>query len=183
MAKSELEAGQEVSSVEKIVLGREFYHASWILEGYKELVQKFDTITDDEAINIQLLTAIKLFRIREIMQRQSLTSALRAVEGVFSEELSAIREEEIKYSTEQEKALVKEDEMRRRESEEHQVLLLTIAQAEEEERRGEVSSNFNPFGFGATSSPFASIWPEPAPAFPRPPSPPAPAASRKNKRR
>ena len=129
---------------EKIILGREFYYSSWILTGYKELVQKSDTITDDEAINIQLPTAIHLFRIREIMLRQSLTSALRSVEDVFSEELSAIRDEEIKYSTEQEKVIVKEDEMRRHESEE-QLVLLAIPQAEEEEGRDEASVVFNPF--------------------------------------
>ena len=51
----------------------------------RELVQISDTITNDEAINIQLPTAINLFRIREIMLRQSLTSALRFVEDVFSQ--------------------------------------------------------------------------------------------------
>ncbi|KIM35315.1 hypothetical protein M413DRAFT_41523, partial [Hebeloma cylindrosporum] len=89
LAKSELEAGKELSSVEKIVLGREIYDSSWILAGYRELVQKSDTMTDDEAIAIGLLLAIKLFRIREIMLRRSLTSALGAIEDVFAEELSA----------------------------------------------------------------------------------------------
>ena len=112
LAKSELEAGEELTSVEKIILGREFYHVSWIEEGYKELVQKTDTITDDEAISIELPTAINLFRIREIMLRISLTSAFRFLENVFAEELSMIGEEEIKYRTEQEEALVMACEMR-----------------------------------------------------------------------
>jgi len=201
LAKSELETGKELSSVEKVVLGRKFYNSSWISAGYKELVQKSDTITDDEAISIELSTAINLFRIREIMLRQTLTSALRAVEDVFSEELSTIHDQEIRYSTEQEKALVKEDEMRRRESEE-QAILQAIAQAEEEEKRLAVEeerresvfgSSFAPQSFFASfspppppasppSSPFASFLPQPPPASPPPPSPRASASRRKMKR-
>ena len=112
LAQSELEAGKELSSVEKILLGRECYLVSWISEGYKELVQKSDTITDDEAISIKLPTAINLFRIREVMLRRSLTLALHTVDDVFAEELSMIGEGEIKYRTEQEKALVMACEMK-----------------------------------------------------------------------
>ena len=124
-AKSELEAGKELSSVQKIVLGRECYNSSWVLAGYQELVQKSDAITDDEAIDIDLPTAINLCRIREIMLRQSLTLALRVLRNVFAEELSTIREEEIKYRTVQERVLA-EDEMRREEE-----------RREEEKRRNE----------------------------------------------
>ena len=124
-AKSELEAGKELSSVQKIVLGRECYNSSWVLAGYQELVQKSDAITDDEAIDIDLPTAINLCRIREIMLRQSLTLALRILRNVFAEELSTIREEEIKYRTVQERVLA-EDEMRREEE-----------RREEEKRRKE----------------------------------------------
>ena len=124
-AKSELEAGKELSSVQKIVLGRECYNSSWVLAGYQELVQKSDAITDDEAIDIDLPTAINLCRIREIMLRQSLTLALRVLGNVFAEELSTIREEEIKYRTVQERVLA-EDEMRREEE-----------RREEEKRRNE----------------------------------------------
>ena len=99
LAKSELDVGKELTSVEKIILGREFYDSSWILAGYKELVQKSDTITDDEAVTIELPTAINLFRIREIMLRNSLTSALDAVEDVFTVELGMIRSKEMGYST------------------------------------------------------------------------------------
>ncbi len=120
MAKSQLEAGKELTSVEKITLGRECHYASWVSEGYKELVQKSDTITNEEAIRIELLTAINLFRIREIRLRQSLTSALLAVEEVFAAELSVILNEEMKIRTDQEK----EDEMRRREDEEWQMSLV-----------------------------------------------------------
>jgi hypothetical protein len=115
MAKSELEAGQELTSVEKIVLGREFYDSSWISTGYRELVQKSDTITDDEAIDIELPTAINLCRIREIMLRQSLTCALIALKNVFAKELSTICEEEINYRTEQEKAFLVAEEGRKEE--------------------------------------------------------------------
>ena len=86
LAKSELEAGKDLDSVEKIVLGRECYNSSWVLAGYQELVQKSDAITDDEAIDIELPTAINLCRIREIMLRQSLTLALRVLRNVFAEE-------------------------------------------------------------------------------------------------
>jgi hypothetical protein len=84
MAKSELGAGKELTSVEKVTLGREFHNSSWVLEGYQELVQKSDTITDDETIRIEPLMAINLFRIREIMLRHSLTAALLAVSDVFA---------------------------------------------------------------------------------------------------
>ncbi|KIM35303.1 hypothetical protein M413DRAFT_32563 [Hebeloma cylindrosporum] len=104
LAKSELEAGKELSSVEKIILGRDIYDSSWISAGYKELVQKSDTITDDEAIAIELPIAIKLYRIREIKLRQSLTSALRAVEEVFAMELGVILSKEMGYRTDQEEA-------------------------------------------------------------------------------
>ena len=101
LAQSELE-GEGLNSVEKILLGRDSKHVSWILTGYQELVQKSDTITNDEAISIGLPTAIDLLRVREIMLRQPLTSALHALKNAFAEELSMIGEEEIKYRTKEE---------------------------------------------------------------------------------
>ena len=135
-AKSELEAGKELSSVQKIVLGRECYNSSWVLAGYQELVQKSDAITDDEAIDIDLPIAINLCRIREIMLRQSLTLALRVLRNVFAEELSTIREEEIKYRTVQERVLA-EDEMRREEERREEEKRREEERREEEKRRKE----------------------------------------------
>lgn len=137
MAKSELEVGKELSSVEKIVLGREFYTSSWVLAGYEELAQKADTMTDDEAIDIELPTAINLCRIREIMLRQSLTLALHALKNVFAEELSTICGKEIKYRTEQERALA-EDEMRREEERREEEMRREEEKRQEEARWGEV---------------------------------------------
>jgi Mn-containing catalase len=136
LAKSELEAGKELSSVEKIVLGRECYNSSWVLAGYQELVQKSDTITDDEVINIQLPTAIDLFRMREIMQRQSLTLALLALKNVFAEELSTIREEEIKYRPTQEKRQ-EEESQKKEERQEGEARQEEEKWQEEEERQQE----------------------------------------------
>ena len=103
LAKLGLEASGELTSVEKIVHGREFYYASWISEGYKELVQKSDTITDDEAISIGLLVAINLFRLREIRLHKSLSSALSAVKDAFALELGVIHSKEMEYRTDREK--------------------------------------------------------------------------------
>jgi len=97
MAISELERMQELTSIEKITLGRENKISSWVTTGFLDLVQRGDTITDDEAMAVDfdyITTAYKLFRVRERRIRRMTGSVSQEIEENFKDELDVTRAEE-----------------------------------------------------------------------------------------
>ena len=83
--------------VEKIQLGRDLSIASWVIDGFVELVLQATTITDQEGLIIDsgaAFTAYKLFRIRELRIAGELPSAKIKVEEIFKEELDRLRSKE-----------------------------------------------------------------------------------------
>jgi len=115
MAVSMLELRHiNLTSIEKICLGRDHSIPSWVIDGFVELVEA-TTITDFEALRIDCHwyscyggdsvselevktstynTAYKLFRIRELRIAGELSSAKAKVEEIFKEELDRLRSKE-----------------------------------------------------------------------------------------
>ena len=86
-----------LTSLEKILLGRQLSITSWVIDGFVKLVLRATTITDEEALLIDIgaaTTAYKLFRIREQRIVGELPSAMIKVEEIFKEELDRLRSKE-----------------------------------------------------------------------------------------
>lgn len=107
-----------LTNVDKITLGRRYSVSSWVLAGLRGLVQKDDTITDDEITEISYATAVKLFRIRELKLKALVAQSsgygypsgppwTQKVEEVFSTEIASLRadEEAFKVPDAEEKAV------------------------------------------------------------------------------
>ncbi|KAH9485722.1 hypothetical protein JR316_0002636 [Psilocybe cubensis] len=99
-AISELAHSGVLDSIEMVTLGRKYRISSWITGGFVRLIERYDSITDDEAIDIDstyVTTAYKLYRMREdrIKNRWNVSD----VEVVFGPELQAIRQDEEGYKT------------------------------------------------------------------------------------
>jgi len=91
-----------MSSVEKIVLGREASVSKWVAEGYRELVAS-ESISNGKVDVIGSETIIKLYRLREERMKRisfnplSLVVLRTSVELAFKDELSGIRAVESGY--------------------------------------------------------------------------------------
>jgi len=123
MARDEMQRMELLTSVEKICLGRELRISSWVMKGFEELVERADTITDDEAIDLDsdfVTTVYKLFRMRELRIAGTLPSARQKVEEIFKEELERTRREEKGFTTKEEEEEIRmaEEKARKRAEEE-----------------------------------------------------------------
>lgn len=91
-----------MSSVEKIVLGREASVSKWVVEGYKELVVSEKVSNRDVGV-IGSEAVIKLYRLREERMKRvspnplSLVVLRASVELAFKDELKGIRAVESGY--------------------------------------------------------------------------------------
>jgi len=94
---------------------------SWIIQGYQSLVEREETITNEEAIALKsnsskdyAITGLSLFRIREQKVRKKQggkgwlhrNEILMMIEREFKDELAAIREYEEEYGVVNEVAVV-----------------------------------------------------------------------------
>ena len=83
-----------MTSVEKIVLAKEYFVEEWLRAGYEELVSRSSTLSDDEAEQISWKSAMWVCRIREEVQRSSYDITARvttAVSKAFEEELKEMK--------------------------------------------------------------------------------------------
>ena len=82
-----------LTSLSKILFGRDLSIPNWVIDGFVGLVHA-TTITDEEAHQIDSgaeNTVYKLFRIRELRIAGKLTCAKTKVEEIFKEELDRLR--------------------------------------------------------------------------------------------
>ena len=89
-----------LTSLEKILLGRKYSIPSWVIDGFVGLIEA-TTITDFQALQVDKsdeTTSYKLFRIRELRIAGNLLSARRKVEEIFKVELDRLRSHEKLYS-------------------------------------------------------------------------------------
>ena len=109
MAENVLERPGSLSPLEKILIGRELFKPTWVINGFVGLVQA-TTITDEEALKIDLgaaTTAYKLFRIRELRIAGNLSSAKTKMEEILKEELVRLRTQEEMLGNTDEKSATK----------------------------------------------------------------------------
>jgi hypothetical protein len=91
-----------LTSVEKVVLGREASVSKWVAEGYRELVAS-ENISDEDVGVIGPETTIKLYRLREERLKRmtgnplSLVLLRTSVEDAFKDELNGVRMVELGY--------------------------------------------------------------------------------------
>ncbi|KJA28751.1 hypothetical protein HYPSUDRAFT_61599 [Hypholoma sublateritium FD-334 SS-4] len=81
-----------ISSLDRVVLGRDFYVSGWVKSGLQRFASRKRTIEDDEAEKLLFYTTIKLLRIRE--QRRSKLESFDLVAEVFKDELDFLRSQE-----------------------------------------------------------------------------------------
>jgi hypothetical protein len=70
----------------KISLARQYKVRRWFQEGIRSLVDRSNYLSDEEVNQLGTMTAIKLFRIREIRYRTG-NSGVKAIEDAFEAEL------------------------------------------------------------------------------------------------
>lgn len=93
MAISELESFSSLASSNKIVLGRQCFILSWFQSGLTEIVNREETINDDEAIAVDYIMAIELFRCRELRLKSPFHyfhSQKKDIETKFAAEMASI---------------------------------------------------------------------------------------------
>ena len=150
VAKTHLESLPDLTSLDRITLGRKVRIAPWVIEGFANMVRREETISDDEAIDIDcdvVTTCYKLFRLRELRITGRLASSTSGVENTFREELDRIRSDEKTFDNEQiakmhEDKLREEEERREKEAEEKRHKEEQDRQREEERRRREEEELF-----------------------------------------
>ena len=86
-----------------IQMGREFFIRQWVVNGYKALVERMATISDEEVLKINTMEAFRLMRIRELRNKSEALDVNVAIQKAFGVELNLISDEEIKYTSESSK--------------------------------------------------------------------------------
>ena len=146
VAKTHLESLTDFTSLDRIMLGRRVRIARWVVEGFADLVRREETISDDEAIDIDcdvVTTCYKLFRLRELKIAGRLGSVTSHVEETFREELERIRSDEKNFNNDeilrmQEEKTREEEAQQAREAEELlQKELEELEREKEMERKAE----------------------------------------------
>ncbi|KAF8161462.1 hypothetical protein B0H34DRAFT_380786 [Crassisporium funariophilum] len=97
-AIKELNTLRSLTPFDKITLGRRYRHLTWMMEGFKEVIDRSQPITDDEADLVGFPTAVRLFRIRENITRRVNGSGYADIGTEFEQELEDIRAEESGYT-------------------------------------------------------------------------------------
>ncbi|KAJ3510553.1 hypothetical protein NLJ89_g4604 [Agrocybe chaxingu] len=94
--------------IEKILLGRKYSVLNWVFEGYRDMVLRNETITDNEAVALLYPEAVKLLRMREWYWRSPIRSQRypssqteNEVNREFEEELISLRQAEYGYGATQ----------------------------------------------------------------------------------
>jgi len=97
LAIFELNRLNEISSIQKVQLGRDQKVSKWVVEGFKELISASSPITIEDAIDLDIgsiATTYRLCRIRERRLLRTVSSVSREIEDAFREELHEIRTHE-----------------------------------------------------------------------------------------
>lgn len=104
-----------MAPTDKIALAREFSIGSWLLSGYKNLVQREAVISKDDAQKVEWVNANELWAIREQWRTRSSNPSDydldKALRGAFSHEFDLIKANDAFYLTQKEKeqaAILKE---------------------------------------------------------------------------
>ncbi|KAF8870478.1 hypothetical protein BD779DRAFT_1455373, partial [Infundibulicybe gibba] len=79
LACARLSAPGILSAVEKIVLGRRFDIIPWFLSGYKELCQRHNVLTLEEARMLGLEDVVALANVRQQIRQEALNQPLERI--------------------------------------------------------------------------------------------------------
>ena len=96
LAIQRLSSNSTFKEVEKILIARKYKVASWLEEGYQELVERVECFSDEEDSNLGFKTVSKLYRLRDRCLRSNLRCSapkvdIDAIRRGFMEELTAMR--------------------------------------------------------------------------------------------
>lgn len=111
----ELELLNSLTSVNKIVLGRLCSISSWLLAGLTEIADRKESMSDDDIVALDHITAIALLKVRELRlqnkcdelewrnggayyyNRWPAFTTTGAISSAFAAELVAVKTEEAKF--------------------------------------------------------------------------------------
>ncbi|KAJ2930148.1 hypothetical protein H1R20_g6948, partial [Candolleomyces eurysporus] len=97
-AIGKLDDHKKLSTIERIKLADEHHISSWLIQGYKTLVQRTPGITETEAEQIGWRAAIKLCGLRERrLQQAHIFNAESWLRSTFASDLVKVQEEEAEY--------------------------------------------------------------------------------------
>jgi len=88
---------KELTSIQKVQLGRAHKVSSWVIAGLADCVRASTPMTDEEAVDLDLdyiTTAYRVFRIREQIKLGAPVNVSNEVTVAFKDELDAITFEE-----------------------------------------------------------------------------------------
>ena len=85
--------------IERLRMGREFFIRQWVVNGYKALVERLETISDEEVPAITTMEAFRLVRIRDLRNNSEEFDVNDAIQKAFEVELASISDEEKKYTS------------------------------------------------------------------------------------
>ncbi|KAF8190808.1 hypothetical protein BJ912DRAFT_964794 [Pholiota molesta] len=106
IAISELESLNSITSVNKIIFGRFCSISSWLLAGLVEIVEREESMSDDDMVALDHITVIALFKLRELRLRKNgiyynsgstHSITMDAIRSAFDTELVAVQIEETKF--------------------------------------------------------------------------------------
>ncbi|RXW20435.1 hypothetical protein EST38_g5420 [Candolleomyces aberdarensis] len=97
-AIAKLDDHKKLSTIERIKLAEEHHISSWLIQGYKTLVQRTTGITETEAEQIGWRVAIKLCGLRERRLQQAHISNVESwLRSTFASDLVKVQEEEAEH--------------------------------------------------------------------------------------
>ena len=85
--------------VQRLQMGKDFFIRQWVVKGYKALVERTETISDEEVLAITTTEAFRLMRIRDSRNKSELFDVNVAIQKAFEVELALISDEEKKYTS------------------------------------------------------------------------------------
>ena len=91
-----LDVFQSLDPVKKVTVGRSLHVQMWVSDGYRALVTRGDSISDEEMEMIGAVEAFRLERIRNLRSKNHYYDTSKEISRVFQEELDSIADSEKK---------------------------------------------------------------------------------------
>jgi len=92
-----LEAFRCLDPVRKVIVGRDLHVQMWVMDGYRALATREESISDEEMQMIGVVAAFRLERMRNLRSKNNRYEVSNEISREFQEEFSSITDNEEKY--------------------------------------------------------------------------------------
>ncbi|KAH6910233.1 hypothetical protein BKA70DRAFT_1100709 [Coprinopsis sp. MPI-PUGE-AT-0042] len=118
LAISKLDEPLQADPIERVKLARQFHISTWLVSGFEALVSQDTAISEDQAIALDLLTAVRLYAIRDAAAKAELQvekerntryrhakhlDVRPEILAAFDLEIKSMKDMELEHLTEEEK--------------------------------------------------------------------------------